>query len=84
MQTGVAADYNKMARHAGPGSKIQNMIPEHQLTSQLAAAKRGRRGGLDQLTDDMSRASPVGMARLFHPVLVKTHFESTEPIAAKG
>ncbi|CAK0907823.1 unnamed protein product, partial [Prorocentrum cordatum] len=81
---GVAADYNKRTRHAGPGPKIQNIIPKHQLTSQLAAAKRGRRGGPDQLTDDMSRASPEGMARLLHPVLVKTHFESTEPIAAKG
>ncbi|CAK0888528.1 unnamed protein product, partial [Prorocentrum cordatum] len=81
---GVAADYNKRTRHAGPGPKIQNIIPKHQLTSQLAAAKRGRRGGPDQLTDDVSRASPEGMARLLHPVLVKTHFESTEPIAAKG
>ncbi|CAK0796579.1 unnamed protein product, partial [Prorocentrum cordatum] len=81
---GVAADYNKRARHEGPEPKIQNAMPKHQLTSQLAAAKRGRRGGPDQLTDDMSRASPEGMARLLHPVLIKTHFESTEPIAAKG
>ncbi|CAK0856219.1 unnamed protein product, partial [Prorocentrum cordatum] len=81
---GVAADYNKRTRHAGPEPNIQHIIPKHQLTSQPAAAKRGRRGGPDQLTDDMSRASPEGMARLLHPVLVKTHFESTEPIAAKG
>eukprot|EP00959_Pyramimonas_sp_CCMP1952_P006326 132199-Pyramimonas_sp.AAC.1 len=44
---GVAADYNKRTRHAGPRPKMQHIIPKHQLTSQLAAAKRGRRGGPD-------------------------------------
>ncbi|CAK0832991.1 unnamed protein product, partial [Prorocentrum cordatum] len=81
---GVAADYNKRTSSEGPEPKIQNITPKHQLTSQLAAAKRGRRGGPDQLTDDMSRAAPERMARLLRSVLVKIHFECTEPIAAKG
>ncbi|CAK0840247.1 unnamed protein product [Prorocentrum cordatum] len=81
---GVAADYNKRTCHEGPAPNIQNIIPKHQLTSQLAAAERGRRGGPDPLTDDMSRSDPEGMARLPHPVQVKIHFESAEPIAAKG
>ncbi|CAK0854446.1 unnamed protein product, partial [Prorocentrum cordatum] len=80
----VANDYNDRASTTRPAPKIQNIMPRHQLASQLSAAKRGRRGGPNRVTNDMSRADPDGVARLPRPILVKTQVESAEPIAAKG
>eukprot|EP00959_Pyramimonas_sp_CCMP1952_P063346 1323905-Pyramimonas_sp.AAC.1 len=57
---GVAKDYGDRASARRPPPMIQNIMPGHQLTSQLAAAKRGRQGGPDQLADDMSRADRPG------------------------
>ncbi|CAK0892945.1 unnamed protein product, partial [Prorocentrum cordatum] len=81
---GVVKYYNNKTAHTKPIPHIDNVQTIHNLTSALAAAKKGRRGGPDGNADDMARAAPRQMARLLHPIMMKMQLMTTEPISAKG
>ncbi|CAK0850222.1 unnamed protein product, partial [Prorocentrum cordatum] len=81
---GVVKYYNNKTAHTKPIPHIDNVQTIHNLTSALAAAKKGKRGGPDGNTDDMARAAPRQIARLLHPIMMKMQMMTTEPISAKG
>ncbi|CAK0875669.1 unnamed protein product, partial [Prorocentrum cordatum] len=81
---GVVTYYNNKTAHTKPIPHIDNAQTIHNLTSALAAAKKGKRGGPDGNTDDMARAAPRQIARLLHPIMMKMQLMTTEPISAKG
>ena len=44
----------------------------------------GRSGGPDGITQDLTHIAPKQMARIYHPIIVKSQMATVEPLSHKG
>ncbi|CAE7257034.1 unnamed protein product [Symbiodinium sp. CCMP2592] len=62
-----------------------NDLPSvREIESVMRRTKRGKAPGLDQLPSDIFAACPAALARLYHPLFVKTLLNGRQPLQWRG
>eukprot|EP00959_Pyramimonas_sp_CCMP1952_P112231 2346515-Pyramimonas_sp.AAC.1 len=80
----IREEYNAQHIPPPPLLNIQNVVDRYELVHLLRRGKKGKAAGPDAITKDVAAAAPQEIARLWHPILVKTAVACREPCDFKS